>query len=382
MPSPHRDLFLLDPSITYLNFGSFGACPKPIFDEYLRYERELESEPVQFIAFNGPAYAKRSRTALSNYIGCEESDLVFTPNPTFAINIIAKNLDLKPGDEVLSTDLEYGAMDRTWRYYCKKAGAIYIRQPVVLPIVSKEKFIDDFRKGFSPRTKVVFLSKITSSTALILPVEEICREARERGIITIIDGAHVPGHIPLNLRNLDADIFTGACHKWMMTPKGSSFLYVRKEHQFKLDPLIVSWGYESNAPSTSQFQDYHQFNGTRDYSAYFTIPKSLEFMDAHDWPAVSAACHEMVIRNAPRFYELLKSSPISPLNNEWIGQMISIPIRSANPAMLQKTLFEDYKIEIPVMEQNGNHYLRYSLNGFNSQEDLDCLYEALERIQF
>lgn len=275
--------FLLNPDITFLNFGSFGASPKVVFDNYQKWQRELEWEPVQFFAVNGPEYLKASRIALGNYLNANADDLVYVPNPTFAINIIANTIRLKENDEVLTTNIEYGAMDRTWKFYCNKVNAKFIRQQITLPIQSKKYFLKEFWEGYSEKTKAVFISHITSATGLILPVKEIIEEAKKRGLMTIIDGAHVPGHLKLNLEELDADIYTGACHKWMMTPKGSTFLYVRKSLQIKIEPLVVSWGYDSDNPSESQFLDYHQFNGTRDFSAYLTIPKAIDFMQEHNW---------------------------------------------------------------------------------------------------
>ena len=374
-----KSLFLLDPAITYLNFGSFGACPEPIFEEYIKRQRELEHEPVQFITNNGLEYVKLSREALGKYIGCNGDDVIFTPNPTFAINIVAKNFALTTGDEILSTDLEYGAMDRTWNYYCAKSGAKFIRQNIRFPIESKEDFIDKFWKGYSEKTKAIFISHITSATALILPVKEICEEAKKRGLITIVDGAHVPGHIPLDLSKLEADYYTGACHKWMMTPKGSSFLFVKKKFQDALEPLIISWGYESEQPSGSRFLDYHQFNGTRDFSAYLTIPKAIEFMQNNNWEQVSGECRKLVLYNAKRFCDLLSTTPISPLNEEFLGQMFSIPISTKDPAGLQKKLFKKYQIEIPVTKRGSNFFIRYSIQAFNTQSDLDKLFESLER---
>ncbi|HKB45251.1 MAG TPA: aminotransferase class V-fold PLP-dependent enzyme, partial [Chitinophagaceae bacterium] len=232
--------FFLRNDITYLNFGSFGACPKPVFEQYQKFQLELEQEPVQFITVNGLKYLEASREVLGNYINCHKDDVVYVTNPSYAVNAIAKSFDLKPGDEILTTDLEYGACDRTWDYYCKKAGARIVRQPIPLPVQSKEQFVSDFFKGLSSKTKLVFISHITSSTALRLPAEEICAIAKEKGIMTFVDGAHAPGQIPLNLQNSSFDIYTGACHKWMMTPKGSSFLYVKKEYQYMVDPLVIS----------------------------------------------------------------------------------------------------------------------------------------------
>ncbi|MDZ4663542.1 MAG: aminotransferase class V-fold PLP-dependent enzyme [Bacteroidota bacterium] len=376
-----RSLFLLDKEIAFLNFGSFGATPKPIFNDYQKWQLELEHEPAQFIQLNGPVYIKQAREALGKYVNCDADDIVFTTNPSYAVNIIAKSIDLNPGDEILTSNLEYGACDKTWEYYCEKKGAKYVRQAIELPIKSKQQFIDTFFKGLTSKTRLVFISHITSTTALRFPVHEICEIAKQKGIITFVDGAHAPGHIPLDLQELKVDIYTGACHKWMMTPKGSSFLYVKKEFQDRFDPLIISWGYKSAMPSHSKFQDYHQMQGTRDFSAFLTIPKAIEFMKEHNWREVSRQCHQMVMDSAPRFCELFGSKPLAPLSNEFMGQMFSIPIETNDPIKLQRHLFTEYKIEIPVMPHASETYLRYSINAFNTQSDLDRLYNALKEIK-
>lgn len=372
--------FLLDPDITYLNFASFGACAKPVFEEYMHKQMELEREPVQFVTVNSTNYLKASRKALAAYIHCHEDDIVYTPNPSYAISIITKSLKLNPGDEILSTDIEYGAMDKSWNHYCKTTGAKYVRQPITLPVTSKEQILHDFWKGLTPKTKVIFIGQITSATALILPVKEICEMAKDLGLLTIVDGAHVPGHIPLNLSELKADIYTGACHKWMMTPKGCSFLYVTKKEQEWIDPLVVSWGYESAMPSHSRFQDYHELQGTRDISAFLTVPRAIEFMKDHHWEHKAADCRKMVKDNVHRFCTLLNSKPLCPVTDEFLGQMVSIPIRTKEPEVLQRLLFTDYQIEVPVMRLGEHTYLRYSIQAFNTQRDLDVLFAALENI--
>lgn len=373
--------FLIQPDIAFLNFGSFGACPKPIFEDYQKWQLELETEPAQFIQVNGPIYLKQSREALAEYINCADAnDLVYVTNPSYATNIIAKSLKLNPGDEILSTNLEYGAADKAWDYYCKKAGAKYVRQNITLPVTTKEKFIEEFFTGLSPKTKLIFISEITSTTALKFPVKEICEIAKQKGLMTFVDGAHSVGHIPVDLTKIKADIYTGACHKWMMTPKGSSFLYVKKEFQNLFDPLLVSWGYEAMFPSDSKFQDYHQMQGTRDFSPFLTIPKAIEFMKQNNWTEFSKSCKEMVRKNALRFCELVGSKPLCPVTEEWLGQMFSIPVSTPEPEKLQTHLFVKYKIEIPVMRHGDKTYLRYSLNAFNSQNDLDRLYDALKEI--
>ncbi len=186
-----KKYFLLRDDITYLNFGSFGACPKPVFEQYQQFQLELELEPVQFITVNGLNYLAAAREALGNYLHCDKDDLVYVTNPSYAVNAVAKSFGLKPDDEILTTDLEYGACDKTWEYYCQKTGAKYIRQHIPLPIQSKEDFIATFFKGLSNKTRLVFISHITSSTGLRLPVEEICAIAKEKGLLTFVDGAYL-----------------------------------------------------------------------------------------------------------------------------------------------------------------------------------------------
>ncbi|WP_298391481.1 aminotransferase class V-fold PLP-dependent enzyme [Flavobacterium sp.] len=375
-----KSQFLLDNTITFLNHGSFGASPKPIFTEYQRLQLELESDPVNFIQKKLPVYLKEAKKPFADFIGCAAEDFFFTPNPTFAINTVMRSLNLQPGDEILATNHEYGAMDRTWNFYCKKSGAKYIRQEISLPILSKEQIIEEFWKGYSSNTKVIFLNHISSSSALIFPVKEICDKAKQLGLITIVDGAHVPGHIELNIKELNPDFYTGTLHKWMLAPKGSSFLYVKKEFQADIDPLVVSWGYESLAPSESRFLDYHEYQGTNDHSTYLSTPKVIQFLEENNWKEKSKVCRKMVLDNYQRFCDLVRTKPICPITEEFLGQMASIPIRTEKPMELKDLLYSKYKIQIPIMPLNGAFYMRYSINVYNTQEDLEVLYRAIADI--
>ena len=375
-----KSVFLLDNNIIFLNHGSFGACPKPIFEEFQRLQLELEQEPVHFIQKKLPVYLKEAKKPLAKFIGCDAEDFFFTPNPTFAVNTIMRSLKLQVGDEILTTNHEYGAMDRTWNFYCKKSGAKYIRQEISLPIISKEQILEEFWKGYNSNTKVIFLNQISSSTALIFPVKEICDKAQQLGLITIVDGAHVPGHIDLNISELNPDFYTGTLHKWMLAPKGSSFLYVKKEFQADIDPLVVSWGYESLAPSESRFLDYHEYQGTQDVSQYLCTPKVIEFLEENNWKEKSKACRKLVLDNYQRFCDLVGTQPICTISEEFLGQMASIPIRTEKPMELKELLYSKYKIQIPIMPLNDKIYMRYSMNVYNSQEDLDILYRAITDI--
>jgi isopenicillin-N epimerase len=375
-----KEQFLVRKDITFLNFGSFGSCPKPIFEKYQQYQLELEQDPVQFITVTAFNYLQQSREALGKYIGCNADDVVFVPNPSYAVNIIAKSFPLQHGDEILTTNIEYGACDKTWQYYCDKVGAKYVRQSITFPIQSKEQIVDDFFKGVSNKTKLIFISHITSTTGLRLPVEEICAKAKELGLLTFVDGAHAPGHVPLNLSTLQADIYTGACHKWMLTPKGSSFLYVKKEQQHLADPLIISWGYKALFPSHSPFLDYHQTQGTRDFAACYTIPAAIDFMAQNNWETVAEDCRKLVKENAPRFCTLLNALPLAPLTDDFILQLYSTKINTNQPEKLYRLLVDKYRIEVPVMRQEDKVFLRYSIQCFNTQKDLDNLYDAVKDV--
>ena len=286
-------------------------------------------------------------------------------------------IGLQPGDQILTTNHEYGALIRTWDYYCKKSHAEFVQQPISLPIQSKEQILEEFWSGYTHRTKAIFISQISSTTALIFPVKEIIERAKELGLITIIDGAHVAQHIPLDIQDLDPDIYFGACHKWMCTPKGSSFLYVKKELQDRFDPLLISWGYESDNPSHSQFLDYHEYQGTRDFSAFLCTPKAIEFLERNNWWEESSRCKTLVKENYERFTSIVGSAPICPVTDEFLGQMASIPIRTNDPMALKEALYNKYKIEIPVMILEDQVFIRFSLNAFNDQGDLDVLANAL-----
>ena len=209
-PAQIRDEFLLDPDVVFLNHGSFGACPRDVFARYQELQLELERQPVAFLGRRLDGLLADARAALGAYVGADPDDVVFVQNATAGVNLAAWALDLQPGDEVLSTNLEYGAVDLAWKHVCSHAPTRYVRMPVAVPLQDP---IEEIWGGVTEHTRALFLSHITSRTALQLPVEELCSRARDRGIATIVDGAHVPGHIPVDLRALDVDYYAGNCHK-------------------------------------------------------------------------------------------------------------------------------------------------------------------------
>jgi isopenicillin-N epimerase len=380
MNTSMRDLFLLRPGVVYLNHGSFGACPRPVFDRYQAWQRELEAEPIEFLGRRFAELMRGARGALAAFVGADPDDLVFVPNATTGLNSVARSLRLEPGDEVLATDHEYGALDRTWTFICEKRGARYVRRLLPLPIASAEEILDAVWSGVSDRTRVLFLSHVTSTTAVVLPVAELVRRARERGIVTVIDGAHAPGQIPLDLAALGADFYAGNCHKWMNAPKGSAFLYARRAMQPLLEPLVVSWGWRSDRPGPSRFVDEYEWQGTRDIAAYLTVPAAIEFMHEHDWPAVQRACHDLARAGRDRINAVTRLAPLTPAGDGWFGQMATVALPPCDHEALQRRLFDEFTIEIPTFSWNGGSYLRVSIQAYNDVSDVDALVHALSRL--
>ena len=385
-PENLKTLFQLDPDITFLNHGSYGACPRPVFEDYQKWQVMIEQHPVKFMQDDIYQYLDESRSSLGNYINCNKNDLIYVPNPTHAVANIIKNVNLDIGDEVLSTDLEYGSCDRMWFYEAEQKGFVYNRSKVSLPIIDKESFCNDFWKNATEKTKYIFISQITSSTGMILPIPEIVLEAKSRGIKTIIDGAHVPAHIDLDINNLDPDYYVGACHKWLCCPKGVSFLYVKKDQQENIQPQIMSWGWgeeyeefkdSTQLKSSSRFINIFQWQGTRDMSAFLTVPKAIEFQEKYDWDSVRNRCKKMIIDARNQISTVTNLPKICP--DDWLGQMASFLFPADDVAELKNSLYNDYQIEIPAMSYNGYSALRISIQGYNSEDEVDYLVETLKK---
>ena len=370
--------FLLDPNITFLNHGSFGACSKVVFDNYQYWQRELEKQPVKF--FTKILYEKleNSRKKLSNFIGCDHDELIFFQNPTTAVSNIICNLNLQSGDEVLMSSHEYGALIRSWVEWGVKRNIKIVQQEVKLPLTTENEFIESIWRGVTPKTKVVFLSHITSATGLIFPVEKIISMAKQKKIMTIIDGAHVPAHISLNIHKINCDFYAGALHKWLCAPKGASFLYVKKEHQARVKPLIYSWGKEGDDPGPSEFLQDFQWQGTRDMAAFLSIPSAIDFY--HDYLEKNLKLCRKNIKYAFKNLELiLKTEPISN-GGDWIAQMVSHPLPKSAPLDLKEILYNQHKIEIPIFKWGNRMFIRISMQIYNEKKEIDLLLSALSGI--
>jgi len=378
-----RNLFLLDPDVIYLNHGSFGATPSQVLDVYQNWQRTIENQPVKFLSSEIFNHLERSRQVLGNYLHSPPDCLAFVPNATFGVNIVARSLRLKPGDEILTTDHEYGACLNAWEYVCQHTGASLIRQAIPLPLSNPDDISSHLLSAVTTRTRLIFLSHITSPTAICFPVEQICDYARDSGILSFIDGAHAPGQIDLNLQEIGADFYTGNCHKWMMAPKGSGFLFVRPELQDLIDPLVVSWGWGTDYEhsSGSRFLDYLQWWGTHDPSAFLTVPAAIDFQNRYDWPEIRKDCHQLVVATRKKIDSITGLDPVCPDSTSWINQMFvnRLP-HDIEPKSLKKKLLEDFKIEIPLITWNNQKFIRTSIQGYNTEEDTTSLLYALESI--
>ena len=374
-----RKDYLLDPEIVFLNQGSFGATPRPVFEEYMRWNLEMERQPVEFLGRRIAGLLQTSREELGRYVNADPQDLVYIENATWAINIIARSYRLRPGDEILTTDHEYGACTMTWDWLARKQGALVVHQPIPLPVSTHADFVETFWAGVTPRTRVIFISHITSPTALIFPIDEICRRAREAGILTVIDGAHAPSQLDLDMEAIGADIYTGNLHKWLTTPRGCAFMYVRREHHPWVESLIVSWGWGSGTIAESTMVQRNEWQGTRDHSAFLCVPAAIKFQADHDWPAVKARCHDLAVRTQQRISNLTGIAPHAPSDEGWFAQLVACPIETEDLGLLKTRLYDEARIEIPMVDWRGHQFVRVSIGGFVTERDIDCLVESLER---
>lgn len=373
-----RDLFYIRPDIVFLNNGSFGACPKPVFEVYQNWQLELEQQPVEFLGRRHGTLMQEARKLLATFLGTSGENLFFVPNATTGLNIVAHSLKLEPGDEILTTDHEYGAMDRMWQFICQKRGSKYVRQPLRLPIESKEQVIETIWSGVTNRTKVLFISHITSPTALTMPLKELTIRAKDAGIILLVDGAHGPGQVPIDLEEMGIDFYSGNCHKWLLTPKGCAFLYARPEVQSLIEPLIVSWGNKS--VEDSPFIQENEFQGTRDIAAYLSVSAAIKFWQKDEWQTILKKCHELTLSARSQLIEVTGLDPICPGNDGWFQQMVAQPLPTMDRELFKQRLYDEFNIEIPVMECRDKSLIRISIQGYNTEQDVEKLMVALAKL--
>jgi isopenicillin-N epimerase len=352
-----RDFFLLDPEVAYLNHGAFGACPRPVFEVYQRWQLELEREPVDLYERRLPNELAGVRAALGDYVGAPARDLALVLNATSALNTVLRSIPLEAGDEILTTGHEYGATDLLLQFVAERTGARVAR--------AVDADADGIWAGATDRTRVLVASHVTSPTALLLPVDELCDRAREAGVLSVVDGAHGPGQVALDLERLGADFYAGNCHKWLCAPKGAGFLYCRPERQALLDPLVVGWGQRE-----TEFAVRHDWQSTRDPAAYLAVPAAIEFVHEH---GRAAQCRELLEEGSRR----LTSAGFEPFAPRQPLQMACFRLPQCEPEQVERRLREEFRIEVPVRDWNGLQLIRVSIAPYNTHDDLERLEAAL-----
>ena len=295
--------------------------------------------------------------------------------------MVARSLPLEPGDEILTTDHEYGALERTWTFVVEHLGAKLTVQRLPERLTDPQEVVEAVWAGVTPKTRVLFLSHITSPTAVRLPIEPLIARAREAGIWTVVDGAHAPGQIELDLPALGVDFYGGNCHKWLCSPKGAGFLYARREVQYLVEPLVISWGWRPRDPWSTEFVDAMQRQATHDISAYLSVPAAIDFLRVHDWPVVRQECHELVRLARLGMSELTGVEPLVADDPRWFAQMAVLPLPShVDAPTLKNRLYDEFRIELPYNHWGETPRLRVSVQGYNTRADIESLLKAVQSL--
>lgn len=380
--SDYRRYWLLDSEVTFLNHGSFGACPVPILQLQAQLRERLERQPVHFFVREWESRLDEARQQLAEFLGVSAEELVFVPNATTGVNSILRSLCFSPTDELLTTNHEYNACRNALNFVAERWGAKVVVANIPFPLNSSDEIIKAILSQITPKTKLVLIDHISSKTGLIFPLKSLIQELNSRGIDSLVDGAHAPGMLPLNLTEIGATYYSGNCHKWLSAPKGAAFLYVRPDKQSKIHPVTISHGANSPRTDRSRFQLEFDWMGTHDPTAYFCIPEAIKFMGSllpGGWLELIQSNHNTVIAARQMLSE--KLAVALPCPEEMIGSMATIilPDRIQNIPQLQTQLWEKFKIEVPIIpwENKPQKLMRISAQIYNTPSDYQKLAEAL-----
>jgi isopenicillin-N epimerase len=382
--------WLLDPEIIFLNHGAFGACPRCVLEFQGEWRARMERQPLQFLARELETHLDSARESLAQFVGAETDDLVFVPNATNGVNTVLRALDFQPGDELLTTDHEYNASRNALNFAAERSGARVVVAKIPFPFRNEDELIAPILECVTARTKLALIDHITSQTGIVLPIAEIVSRLNARGIDTLVDGAHAPGMVPLNLKKIGAAYYTGNCHKWLCAPKGAALLHVRRDKQKFIRPLTISHGANSVRKDRSRFLIEFGWQGTFDPSAVLSVPEAIRFIGSQmpgGWPEIMARNRALAL--AARKILCAGLGIAEPCPEEFIGSLAAIPIPDAAKGALPKLPFNEYplqdalrtkhQIEVPVISWPAppKRLLRISAQLYNSLPQYERLVTAL-----
>ncbi|MEX1231094.1 MAG: aminotransferase class V-fold PLP-dependent enzyme [Planctomycetaceae bacterium] len=381
-----RREWMLPTDVTYLNHGSFGPSPYQVHRTRKAWMDKLERQPMDFLIRQFEGHLDASLEQLAKFVGTKAHNLIWVDNATFAMNIVAASVKLEPDDEVLLTDHEYGAVQRIWRATCQKADARMVVQKMPVLLDATDEMIDALFAGVTDKTKLIVVSHVTSPTAVIFPVQDICRRAKKLGIRVCVDGPHALAMLPVNLGEIGCDYYCVSCHKWLCGPFGTGFLYVHPKWQNEMVSPIVSWG-KSLGGNPPSWKDEFQWMGTRDPSAFLTVPTAIEFLEEFGLDRFRDHGHSLVQFAREEILKLSNNAPLTTDSPDWYGTMVSIPLPdsvqpTSKPGLLhplQQKLWDDYKIEVLVTTFRERVYLRVSAYIYNTQEQMEYLVQAVKQ---
>jgi isopenicillin-N epimerase len=382
------ELWPLDRSVVFLNHGSFGACPSEVLRHQAALRAEMEAEPVRFLSREIDDRLDAARQTLATFVGADPEDVAFVTNATSGINVVLRSLAFSPGDELLTTDHAYTACRNVLDFVAGRARARVIVARVPFPIASEDAIVDAIIRRVTPRTRLALLDHVTSPTGIVMPVARLTAELIGHGVEVAVDGAHAPGMVSLALRELGATYYSGNCHKWLCAPKGSAFLWIRRDRQSDIRPLTIGHGATAVRPGRSRFRLEFDWTGTRDPTAWLTVPKAIAFLGSllpGGWPALMARNRDLALAARRLLCAALSTPP--PCPDEMVGALASVPLPDGHtreliwrrPDPLQQRLLDHWGVEVPVVSWPSapHRLLRVSAQLYNCREHYVRLADAL-----
>jgi isopenicillin-N epimerase len=379
-------MWALDPAVAFLNHGSYGACPRPVLEAQQRLREELEREPVRFLGRQLESRLDTARATLGVFVGADPDDLAFVPNATTGVNTVLRSLALAPDDELLTTDHAYNACRNALDFVAGRTGARVTVVRVPFPLDAEARVEEAILGAVTPRTRLALIDHVTSPTGLVLPLGRLVAALAERGVDVLVDGAHAPGMLALDLGSLAAAYYAGNCHKWLCAPKGAGFLHVRRDRQALIRPLVLSHGANSPRTDRARFRLEFDWTGTHDPTAYLAVPEAIRTLEAAvpgGWPALMAGNRALAL-SARRILAEALGIP-APCPETMVGALAAVPLpdgpRPPPPARdpLEVALFERFAIEVPVIAwpASPRRLLRVSCQIYNTRGQYERLAAAL-----